>query len=65
MAEEVHYDLIVMGTHGRKGLSRLLMGSVAENVVRKATCPILTLKAPFPAEQGSERLAAVEAAATV
>jgi nucleotide-binding universal stress UspA family protein len=36
-------DLIVMGTHGRKGASRLLIGSVAERVVREATCPVLTL----------------------
>jgi universal stress protein A len=37
-------DLIVMGTHGRTGLGRLLMGSVAEAVVRKAECPVLALK---------------------
>jgi nucleotide-binding universal stress UspA family protein len=43
-------DLIVMGTHGRTGLSRALMGSVAEEVVRKATCPVLTVKFPFPAQ---------------
>jgi len=41
-------DLIVMGTHGRRGLRRLLMGSVAENVVRRATCPVVTVKNPFP-----------------
>lgn len=41
-----HCDLIVMGTHGRSGLGRLLMGSVAERVVRHATCPVLTVKAP-------------------
>jgi nucleotide-binding universal stress UspA family protein len=41
-------DLIVMGTHGRTALSRLVMGSVAEQVVRKAPCPVLTVKAPFP-----------------
>lgn len=39
-------DLIVMGTHGRTGIGRLLMGSVAEAIVRKAPCPVLTLKAP-------------------
>src|SRR5262249_48151337 len=39
-------DLIVMGTHGRRGLNRLLMGSVAEEVVRKATCPVLTVRMP-------------------
>jgi nucleotide-binding universal stress UspA family protein/quercetin dioxygenase-like cupin family protein len=39
-------DLIVMGTHGRTGLSRLLIGSVAEEVLRKAVCPVLAVKAP-------------------
>jgi nucleotide-binding universal stress UspA family protein len=38
------YDLIVMGTHGRTGFSRLLVGSVAENVVRRARCPVLTVR---------------------
>jgi len=37
-------DYIVMPTHGRTGLNRLLMGSVAEEVVRKAPCPVLTVK---------------------
>ena len=41
-----HCDLIVMGTHGHRGLSRLLLGSVAETVVRRATCPVLTIKVP-------------------
>lgn len=49
VAQETSTDLIVMGTHGRTGLGRLLMGSVAEQVVRKASCPVLTVKAPFPA----------------
>jgi nucleotide-binding universal stress UspA family protein len=40
-------DLIVMGTHGSSGLTRLLMGSVAESVTRKAACPVLTLRKPF------------------
>jgi nucleotide-binding universal stress UspA family protein len=47
LAKEGPCDLIVMGTHGRTGLSRLLMGSVAEKVVRKARCPVLTVKTPF------------------
>ncbi len=47
-AQERHCDLIVMGTHGRTGLGRLLMGSVAEEVVRKARCPVLTVKVPLP-----------------
>lgn len=46
VAEEVKADLIVLGTHGRTGLKRLLMGSVAEAVVRKATCPVITFKEP-------------------
>jgi nucleotide-binding universal stress UspA family protein len=44
-------DLIVMGTHGRTGLGRLLMGSVAEEVMRKAPCPVLTLKHPLAAAE--------------
>lgn len=45
-AESDEADLIVMGTHGRRGITRLLMGSVAEAVVRRATCPVLTVKQP-------------------
>jgi nucleotide-binding universal stress UspA family protein len=45
LAAQMKCDLIVLGTHGRTGLGRLLMGSVAEQVVRKAPCPVLTLKA--------------------
>jgi nucleotide-binding universal stress UspA family protein len=48
MAKETECDLIVLGTHGRTGLGRLLMGSVAEQVVRKAPCPVLTVKSPAP-----------------
>jgi len=40
-------DLIVMATHGRGGVARLLMGSVADHVVRSAPCPVLTLRNPF------------------
>ena len=45
-ASEGGYDLIVMGTHGRKGLKHLLLGSVAEWVVRNAPCPVLTTHEP-------------------
>jgi nucleotide-binding universal stress UspA family protein len=41
-------DLVVSGTHGRTGLSHLLMGSVAERIVRTAPCPVLVLKYPRP-----------------
>lgn len=43
-AEEKGVDLIVIGTHGRTGLLHVLMGSVAEKIVRKASCPVLTVK---------------------
>jgi glycine betaine transporter len=43
-AEEVAADLIVMGTHGRRGVSRALLGSVAESVVRTSACPVLTIR---------------------
>lgn len=49
-AHDVAADLIVMGTHGRTGLKRMLMGSVAEAVLRGATCPVLTVKAPVSTE---------------
>ena len=41
---EGHIDLIVMATHGRGGVARLMMGSVADKVVRAAPCPVLTLR---------------------
>ncbi len=41
--DELAIDLVVMGTHGRHGLRRALMGSVAESVVRTAPCPVLTV----------------------
>ncbi|MBN1279555.1 MAG: universal stress protein, partial [Chlorobiaceae bacterium] len=43
-ASELDVNLIIMGSHGKKGLSRLIMGSVAETVVRKADCPVLIVK---------------------
>lgn len=52
-AEREQVDLIVMGSHGRAGLSRLLMGSVAEGVTRRATCPVLIVKQPSPSVEAS------------
>jgi universal stress protein A len=46
LAREIGADMIVIGSHGRTGLSRVLLGSVAEHVVRKAGCPVLTVKTP-------------------
>jgi len=57
-AREHHCDLIVMGTHGRTGLNRFVLGSVAEQVVRQAGCPVLTIKAPPPAEATAAHTAA-------
>ena len=45
-AHEHAVDLIVMGTHGREGLMRVVLGSVAETVVRRAPCPVLTVHHP-------------------
>lgn len=45
-AKEKAVDMIVMGTHGRTGLPHVIIGSVAENVVRKAPCPVLTVRHP-------------------
>ena len=54
-AEKQECDLVVMGTHGRSGMSHLLLGSVAEKVVRQAPCPVLTVRGQlagaFMAEQ--------------
>lgn len=49
-AKEKGADLIVMGTHGHTGVVRVLMGSVAEGVVRRSPVPVLTLKATFDDE---------------
>ena len=46
-ARDYDVDLIVMGTQGRTGVSHILIGSVAERVVRKAPCPVLTVKMPI------------------
>ena len=45
-AEEEGVDLLVIGSHGRTGLMRMLLGSAAEGVVRNATCPVITIKHP-------------------
>jgi universal stress protein A len=44
LAKELAVDLIIMGTHGRTGFSHVFMGSVAETVVRRAPCPVLTVR---------------------
>jgi nucleotide-binding universal stress UspA family protein len=46
VAKEQHVDLMIMGTHGRTGPSHLLLGSVAERLVRLAPCPVLVVRPP-------------------
>jgi len=48
VCEELRVDLVVMGTHGRRGVRRALLGSVAESVVRTAPCPVLTVRGTGP-----------------
>jgi universal stress protein A len=52
-AKRENVDLIVMGSHGRTGLPRLLMGSVAEGVTRRAKCPVLIVKQPLPGDDSA------------
>jgi nucleotide-binding universal stress UspA family protein len=51
-AAENAIELIVLGTHGRGTVERLILGSVAERIVRHAKCPVLTVKAEEPAAEG-------------
>ncbi len=57
-ADQQRIDLIVLGSHGRLGFSRLLLGSVAEGVARRAKCPVLVVKKPsnMPEAAGSDVL---------
>jgi len=52
IADDGKFDIIVLGTHGRTGLSHVLVGSVAERVVRHSRCPVLTVRAAEPATVG-------------
>ncbi len=45
IARELNVDVVIMATHGRKGLNHLVLGSVAERVVRESPCPVLTVRA--------------------
>jgi universal stress protein A len=59
-AREEDVDLIVIGTHGRGGLNRMLLGSVAERVVRQAPCPVMTVGPQARPTRGSVPLAVAE-----
>ncbi len=61
-AQSGNFDLIVMATHGRKGLSRLLLGSVTEQVVRRAPCPVFVVRSKVVEKKIAE--AAAEERAT-
>jgi|SRR5579862_1358504 nucleotide-binding universal stress UspA family protein len=56
IVEQQKVDLVVMGTHGRKGVSRALLGSAAEEIFRKASCPVLTV-GPHVSQNTERRLA--------
>ncbi len=60
LAEEARVDLIVMGTHGRRGVKRFLLGSVAEEVVRQAPCAVLTVREGKPQHPVRHILAPVD-----
>lgn len=59
-AQEFNADVVVMGTHGRRGVQRLVLGSVAEHFLRIATCPVLLISAHCPAPAASPARAASE-----
>lgn len=63
-AEENDCDVIVMGTHGRGGIDRLLLGSVAEKVVRASNLPVLTVSVADPAEEAAVEMRAGEGSPT-
>ncbi|MGF6266756.1 nucleotide-binding universal stress UspA family protein [Paraburkholderia youngii] len=52
--EDVHADLLVLGTHGRRGVRRLVIGSVAERVLRFSTCPVLLMREQISEEAPEE-----------
>ena len=56
LAKRLRADLIVMATHGRKGFRHIVLGSVAEAVVREAPCPVLTVRPNPPATKWPRRL---------
>lgn len=62
-ARRLHCDLIVLATHGRTGLTRVLLGSVAEALIRRAPCPVLAFRPPQPARARREAVGHLKAAA--
>ena len=62
-AQRLRCDLIVLATHGRTGLTRMLLGSVAEALIRRAPCPVLALRPPQPPRAHEHGLGRLKAAA--
>jgi len=54
-AEKSELDLLIMGTHGYRGFNRLMLGSIAEYVLRHAHCPVLTVKPPKDSQEEEEK----------
>ena len=64
IAEHEHADMIIIATHGMTGWHKIAFGSVAEKVVKQASCPVLVLRANALEDAGSEKKAASSAAAS-
>jgi nucleotide-binding universal stress UspA family protein len=60
LAERGGYDLVILGTHGRSGTQRFLLGSVAAQVLRRAPCPVITVREPHEIQPGYSPLTAGE-----
>jgi nucleotide-binding universal stress UspA family protein len=63
--EEREVDLVVMGTHGRKGLDRLMLGNVADKIVRHAPCPVMTVREEVPWAEAENKAAFEEVLAPI
>lgn len=57
VAQERNCDLIVLGSHGRTGLERVLLGSIAEQVMRHSLCPVLIVKTPAGSQPSNQEIA--------
>jgi len=63
--EEREVDLVVMGTHGRKGLDRLMLGNVADKIIRHAPCPVMTVREEVPWAEAENKVAFEEVLAPI
>ena len=63
--EEREVDLVVMGTHGRKGLDRLMLGNVADKIIRHAPCPVMTVREEIPWAEAENKVAFEEVLAPI